>query len=299
MKALFEHRNNCRISNNAKPMYYVGYTGNYYPYYDKIMENVQKYDAKQLQLQTNIEIITVVQYGLKCVDEGQEYNCSIIINWLIENLYLTEDKKAYLLIWKDKREYQIRAPWVSGMLQGQLLSLFTRFMHVSIKDKKIAKSMEYVFNTFGFDDTYTELSFNRKLNDRFLIEEYPVKEKTTFVLNGNIFAIFGLVDYNDFVRDKRSNIIIEETLGLLREYLNNFNIKGWSIYDLYKKNYATLEYHWLHVAQLRALYFITDDVRFKDLADIWEAKINRFNVIYFQIRMRINQIARKIKSFSL
>ncbi|WP_243028296.1 D-glucuronyl C5-epimerase family protein [Thermus albus] len=84
-----------------------------------------------------------------------------------------------------------------------------------------------------------------------VLEETPSDEYRA-ILNGWVFALFGLYDYLlvEDVDDVRS--MLEETLSALVAYLPKYNAGYWSYYDL-SGHLASPFYHQLHIAQLQAL----------------------------------------------
>ncbi len=87
------------------------------------------------------------------------------------------------------------------------------------------------------------------------------------VLNGFIFAWFGLVDIS--VVDKTYLDIKEKSLQTLMQLLPQFDNGYWSLYSLDKKM-ASPFYHNLHIAQLQALYCLTGQEIFNIYANCWK-----------------------------
>ena len=76
------------------------------------------------------------------------------------------------------------------------------------------------------------------------------------VLNGWIFALFGLYDMTIVCDDEKYTKAYGMSLALLEQYVPVFDNGYWSLYDLDKK-LASPFYHNLHIAQMQALYMAT------------------------------------------
>lgn len=79
-----------------------------------------------------------------------------------------------------------------------------------------------------------------------ILEEVPSKEYRA-ILNGWVFALFGLVDYLLVDNAKEIRDMLEETLSALVAYLPSYNTGYWSYYDL-SGHLASPFYQRLHIA---------------------------------------------------
>ena len=78
-------------------------------------------------------------------------------------------------------------------------------------------------------------------------------------MNGEIFALYGLIDYyrvtqDEFVREYAASILnrMKSTLALYEEH-------AWVAYDLKEQDLANVGYYKLHIRQLVALGAVTED----------------------------------------
>ncbi|MBR2477092.1 MAG: thioredoxin [Clostridia bacterium] len=88
------------------------------------------------------------------------------------------------------------------------------------------------------------------------------------VLNGWIFALWGLLDCVIATGNERYSELLELSYKSLEEYLPKFSRKYWSMYSL-DHMIASPFYHNLHVAQLEAMYKITGNPLFKEYSAKW------------------------------
>ena len=88
------------------------------------------------------------------------------------------------------------------------------------------------------------------------------------VLNGWIFALFGLYDYTIVDDNVYYKDLLNKSIRTIASYLPKFDNGFWSFYDLDNKM-ASPFYHKLHIAQLEALSLISKDPIFKDYFYQW------------------------------
>ena len=88
------------------------------------------------------------------------------------------------------------------------------------------------------------------------------------VMNGWIFALWGLYDYCKIEPDQKTQDLYNKTVKTLIALLPKFTLTYWSKYDL-GGMIASPFYHHLHIAQMEAMYQITGEELFKDYAEKW------------------------------
>lgn len=98
-----------------------------------------------------------------------------------------------------------------------------------------------------------------------ILLEYPHRKA---VMNGWIFAWWGLYDYVLVTRDSHYKSILDRSLQSLIKYLPEFRNQYWSVYDL-EGRIASPFYHNLHIAQILAMYDLTDSDVFNEYAKRW------------------------------
>ena len=172
------------------------------------------------------------------------------INWLLENM---DKNGAY------KHEfvfpyYPMEKGWIGGLAQGLATSALLKHGYKAEAKKTYSAMKKYCFNGKS-------------------IEEYPGIE----ILNGWIYSIFAIYDMKD---ESFFNLNIKN----LKDKLRFYDLGKWSRYDAYDKIPSTLFYHEIHIKQLIALWSLTDDPYFKDLAKKWE--------LFSKTEKKINMIKR-------
>jgi len=169
-------------------------------------------------------------------------------------------------------EEKLNPPWYSGMSQGQALSVFTRLYEVTKEDKylqwadktfqsflKINKSISAEKPWVTATDTKSYVWF----------EEYPTESNTqhVHVLNGFIFAIYGIYDYYLSTDSLQAENFLYGSLSTMLAYGDRFRLPGQQSYYALKYNNTAGNYHNIHIRQLRQLNKMTTDSRFSDMAD--------------------------------
>lgn len=108
------------------------------------------------------------------------------------------------------------------------------------------------------------------------------------VLNGWVFALFGLYDLSIACDEPFYRHAYERAVTGLQKQLNKFTGTLWSRYDL-DGRIASPFYHKLHIAQMQALYMITQEEQFLMVCNHWKAqqanlicKISAFMIKVYQ-----------------
>jgi len=163
----------------------------------------------------------------------------------------------------------ILAPWYSSISQGNILAFYTRFYEITRNNyyKSIADSIYY---SFLYTDTTSNTWISAVDSGGYLwFEEYPFNPRT-MVLNGYLYAIFGLHYYYSISNDPYCLIVIKATLTTISNYANCYrNPGGISYYCLWHLSQLS-EYHLQHIKQFRYLAQFTNDEFFSAFADSLE-----------------------------
>ncbi len=191
--------------------------------------------------------------------------------WLLDNLAINS-KGCY--VWYHHFDFEyfrpLLAPWFSGLAQGQGLSVLVR-TYVETKDNRYIHAADEVFRSLDIviDDGGVLFKDDQK---RLWIEEYIVTPPT-HILNGFIWALWGIYDYYLLTRSNKALLLYESCVETLSENLYRFDAGFWSYYELTPqriKSLASPYYHSLHIVQLRIMHKLTKKKIFSEYADKWE-----------------------------
>jgi len=204
------------------------------------------------------------------------------IFWLIKNR--TDEKNLSFCC----HNYPVVAhgckpPWKSALTQGLILSLLSRACHLN-KSKEICRIAERV--AISMETPTSEGGFLYvDGNGDYWYQEYM--GNCGYVLNGFIFAMWGVYDYYLYSNDEKYKKIFDKCVDTLRKNLRQYDwrmgLAQWTVYDLKDRNPVTLEYQKLHVSLLKDLYIITKERFLLDYANRWESYIKQPNMLLVSI----------------
>lgn len=161
------------------------------------------------------------------------------------------------------------APWVSGMAQGQILSVFSRLYQLTHKNKylQVAQKIYNSFLKIADKDQYWCTYIDD--NNYAWIEEYPDIEEPNHTLNGFIFAIIGLYDYYEIHPSEESKEVLRTFITTIKQYIGEFRNEGGLSYYCLAHRVTNLHYHQVHIDQLNYLFAVTEDSTFYHYARLF------------------------------
>ncbi len=133
----------------------------------------------------------------------------------------------YSFAW-NYREYEIKAPWVSGMAQGMAISVLLRAYEVT-QDAKYLTAAQMAFQSFlEYSPVRNEILFENGI--QCWPEEYPpFRPKQappiySHVLNGGLLGAFGIKEYADFTGDSQAKALLEKIYAYLEKNIEKYDI---------------------------------------------------------------------------
>lgn len=285
------------INENASPYelgeYYMRfvYKANYKGPFDEKGTPMLDYKGK---IRKQYNPIAIAQYGLGNYNlykktKNYIYNEKFIqmANWLLNNI---EKNKYGIFVWNHKFDWEyfqtLKAPWYSALAQGQGISLLMRAFIETKEDKYLLTANK------AFEALIKEIKNGGTLfidkNKNWWLEEYLV-EPPSHVLNGFIWALWGVYDYFLVTKEKKAFNLYENCLKTLNENLYRYDIGYWSLYDLSNNRLRTIAshfYHNLHIVQLNIMYKLTGNNIFFEYSKKWDdykgKKINIWKSICYK-----------------
>ncbi len=218
-------------------------------------------------------------------------------DWLVDHHIACSYKKDGWLYHFDHGRLGIKAPFISAMGQGQGISVLVRAHHVSGLDKYLSTA-QHALQAFYEEVEQGGVTARTEEGDVFY-EEYPCVPYS-HILNGHIFALWGLYDYAVHEQDTHIETLFWQGVTTLTKWLPRYDVGYWSRYGLFPHpipNVASPFYHELHIEQLRAMFHLTAVREFCDFADKWETQfeswVNFVKAVYGKVRFKAWVKARK------
>jgi len=224
--------------------------------------------------------IAIAQYGLgnynlycRTGEKSRRSKFLQVADWLVENL---EKTSRGARVWYHHFDWEYRdtlkAPWYSALAQGQGISLLVRAFNATEKDRYLA-SAEDAFKAFTMNVREGGVSYTDE-KGHLWFEEYIVFPPT-HILNGFIWAIWGIYDFFLATRNSMAKNLFNQAVQTLKANLHRYDIGFWSLYEqsgTRLKMIASPFYHHLHVIQLEILYRLTNEDLFRQYALRWEGQ---------------------------
>lgn len=270
-----------------------GVLGPYYMTFGQKADYAGTYDANGIPMLDYLGAIgpqynpiAIAQYGLgnfncwiESHDDSRRQKFLQIADWLIANL---EENAGGYKVWMHHFDFEyrtpLRAPWYSGLAQGQGISVLAR-AHQATGDAKYLDAARAAFQCML---AHVDVGGVIYPDDRGLrwIEEYIVSPPT-HILNGFFWALWGVYDLALLTNDKVAWQVWQESLETLRANLHVYDTGYWSLYEqsgTRMRMMASPFYHRLHIVQLRVMAKLTGEAVFQEYADRWQRYLeNRLN----------------------
>ncbi len=271
-----------RVNENFRPdelgEYYMPFSGkaDYSGEYDHAGIPLLNYRGK-IGLQYNP--IAIAQYGLgnynlyrRTGDAGRRRKFTAAADWLVSNL---EQGPAGLRVWNHHFDFEyrdlLRAPWHSALAQGQGISLLVR-AYADTENAEYLDTAGLAFQAFlnGVDSggvTYVDDGGHT------WFEEYIVSPPT-HILNGFIWATWGVYDYLLATRESAAQKLFHNAVATIAANLPRYDAGFWSIYEQSGTRLSMLAspfYHRLHIVQLQIMHRLTGEDTFREFALTWDA----------------------------
>jgi heparosan-N-sulfate-glucuronate 5-epimerase len=228
--------------------------------------------------------IAIAQYGLGnynllCRTGSAESRNKFfrVADWLVAHL---EKNPQGLAVWNHHFDWEyrdtLRAPWYSALAQGQAISLLVRAHQLELnKDSGNARYLDAAQQALAsFFKPVAEggVTFTDEKGDIWF-EEYIVSPPT-HILNGFIWAAWGVYDYFLATQDHSAQDLFARAVRTLTRNLDRYDLGFWSLYEQSGTRLpmvASPFYHQLHIVQLRVMHRLTGEDKFARVADRWES----------------------------
>lgn len=223
--------------------------------------------------------IAIAQYGLArynaFLETGDDADRAAFLrqaDWLVRNLRANEHGAR---VWMHDFDWEyrsgLRAPWYSGLAQGQGLSCLARASRLT-GDQRYMDAARDAFDALA-RDIREGGTCHWDADGNVWIEEYLV-DPPSHILNGFMWALWGVHDHALLTGDARARDLFRDGARTIVENLDLFDTGWWSLYDSPEGrllNPASPFYHSLHVVQLNVMHRLTGHDAFRARASKWDA----------------------------
>ena len=211
--------------------------------------------------------ITISQYALGRYEEYLHGEEAAITDFLIQAEWLRDhlEHDGTLPIGFAVPSRDLEPGWISAMAQGEAISVFVR-AYVETADEEYLAAALSAFEPFT--RSVQEGGVTCRDEAGTWLEEYP-QYPPSHVLNGEIYAAFGLCDLLRVTDDDIVRELLDDTADTLVDNLYRYEHDGWVIYELGSDQLAGKTYYPLQIDQLRALGALVNDDRITSIANRW------------------------------
>ena len=191
-------------------------------------------------------------------------------DWLCNHLQPNAD---HVSVWNHHFDWEyrslLRAPWYSGLAQGQGISLLVR-AYAETREETYLDAAKAAFQSFlkGVGEGGVCVTDR---NGHIWLEEYIVSPPT-HILNGFIWALWGVHDYFLATGSTDANELFAAGVKTLRANLSRYDLGFWSLYEQSGTRLPMIAspfYHKLHITQLQVMHRLTGERIFQEFADRW------------------------------
>jgi len=243
--------------------------------------------------------IAIAQYALgnynawcRTTDASRREKFFRTADWLCANL---EANPYGLAVWNHHFNWEYRntlqAPWYSALAQGQGISVLVR-AHKESGDPKYADAAKRAFASFLHPIDAGGVAFTNASGDLWF-EEYIVSPPT-HILNGFIWALWGIHDYALATNDSQARDLFSRGVRTLLHNLARYDLGFWSLYEQSGTRLpmvASNFYHRLHIVQLGVMHGLTGEELFASTAGRWQAyfrsRTNRTRALVYKSAFKL------------
>ena len=236
--------------------------------------------------------VVIMNYGFilhtEILRKKNESNNTVILKNIICFLNKRKIEKQDSAFWPSEKEYErygLKAGFTSGITQGYAISFYLR-MYELFGQEEYMETAKKAYNYLKISKAQGGVRV-RDTNGYLWFEEYP-SNKPSFVLNGFIYAVFGLYDAYKLNIDPDAEKDYFEALKTLKDNIHKYDAGYWSYYCLLLKELVMIYYQKnVHVPQMMALYYISDEDTFKYYSKKWNKQINSLNILFVKVMYRV------------
>ena len=214
------------------------------------------------------------------------------VHWLLDNL---KPNRHGTCLWSHTFDFEyfrtLKAPWFSGLAQGQGLSVLVRAF-AETGAAKYLNAADQVYETLKLPIQEGGVVYRDHTGSPW-IEEYLV-EPPTHILNGFIWALWGVYDYWLLTKKEETPKLFQSYVDTIIKNISRYDSGIWSYYELTPqkiKSLASRFYHSLHIVQLRIMHQMTGHPDFLAYAQKWseydQKTLYRYLALFYKVGFKL------------
>jgi len=190
-------------------------------------------------------------------------------DWLLSH----QDTEGVWLTDFPMKKFGLLKPFPSAMVQGLGISCLTRAFLVTNNEVYLESAVRALA---PYRKDVGEGGVASYEGGFVFYEEFP-SIPYHHVLNGFVFALWGLHDLVRVMNNRDAEELYSEGLKTLIKWLPRYDIGYWSLYHIGEgpKNPATVPYHRLHIVQLKVMHDLTGRQIFKEYQLQWSEYLRK------------------------
>jgi hypothetical protein len=231
--------------------------------------NAQKGEHPACYQPTTIAHYALAHWNAYVETAGEQHRQAFLTqaNWLVEHAVQRDSAVSVWPIPFPSSSYHAPGPWLSAMTQGNVISVLVRAYRLTGNEQFLRVAQRGVR---PFEHDILDGGVSVFLGEDGVFFEEVAVYPAAHILNGYLYALFGLYDYVALTNDSQINELIQRSLATLHSWIDDYDTGYWSRYDLFNKHQAALSYHALHILQLRVLAQLSGCAHCAALAARWE-----------------------------
>ncbi|MEU6488434.1 D-glucuronyl C5-epimerase family protein [Streptomyces sp. NPDC046887] len=224
-----------------------------------------------------------IQFGLGCVasyrTEADAHRRSVFLLRAEAQAKRLIDRRVeargawyfpYPFDWRNDKHPGVayRAPWYSGMAQGEAISLFTQLAQLDGVDAQrrtlYLQAADAAFASLLRGDDGSPWAVHKDASDYLWIQEYPGSSPGTgdFTYNGMIFAMLGLWDYHTATGNELAAQLYDGGCTTMARYFPLLRNTRWASYYCQTHRVPTPSYQHHHIDLFHQLHWHTASADF-------------------------------------
>ncbi|MEY3499835.1 MAG: hypothetical protein RL308_1504 [Bacteroidota bacterium] len=243
--------------------------------------------------------VNIAQYGFIIHDfwlKTHREDYLEVMKACLEILITLESKEEKGIFFRETHQserYNLKKNWSSAMAQGECLSFYLRMFQILNADL-ILQKCHFIFTAMMVPVSENGVKTIDE-NNFYWLEEYP-STPASYVLNGFIYALFGIQDYYRVTKSDLAKKELNCYFKTLENNIDKYDAGFWSYYDLQYKELVKFYYQKnVHAPQMQAIYKLTGNQTYNLLYKKWLSQCTPAKFLFVQMMYRLLPRWNKLK----